>query len=54
MQLIQRFLSDEKAATAIEYALIGGLISILSVAGARGIGVALSTKFYGPISNNLS
>jgi pilus assembly protein Flp/PilA len=54
MRTIQRFLSDERAATAIEYAIIGALVSIAIVAGARAIGTAISSKFYGPIASNLS
>ncbi len=54
MRTIQRFLSDERAATAIEYAFINGLISVAIIAGARAIGVAISSKFYGPIASNLS
>jgi pilus assembly protein Flp/PilA len=54
MRTIQHFLADERAATAIEYAIIGGLISIAIVAGARAVGVAISSKFYGPIASNLS
>jgi pilus assembly protein Flp/PilA len=53
MRTIQRFLADERAATAIEYAFIAGLISIAIVAGARAIGTSLSAKFT-PISTNLS
>lgn len=30
MRTIQRFLSDERAATAIEYAVIGALVSMRS------------------------
>ena len=54
MCLFQQFLSDERAATAIEYAFIAGLISIAIVAGARAIGTALQNKFYGPLASNLS
>lgn len=54
MRNIPEFLADECAATAIEYAFIAGLISIAIVAGVRAIGVALSSKFYGPIASNLS
>lgn len=54
MRIIRRFLADERAATAIEYAFIAGLVSIAIVAGARAIGVAISSKFYGPIASNLS
>lgn len=54
MRLIQEFLSDRRAATAIEYAFIAGLISIAIVAGARAIGTALQAKFYGPLASGLS
>lgn len=53
MWTMRRFLSDEWAATAIEYALIAGLISIAIVAGARSIGISLSAKFT-PVAANLS
>ena len=54
MSLFRRFLMDECAATSIEYALIGGLISIAIVAGARAVGTALQAKFFGPIASNLT
>ena len=54
MAHIKQFLCDERAATAIEYAMIGALISIAIVGGVRAIGVAIQNKFYGPISANLS
>jgi len=54
MSLIKQFLRDEQATTAIEYALIGALVSVAIVAGARAIGTSLQAKFYGPISNNLT
>lgn len=53
-QLLKQFLCDKRAATAIEYAMIGALISIAIIAGARAIGLAIQTKFYGPIASNLS
>jgi pilus assembly protein Flp/PilA len=53
MRIIQRFLSDERAATAIEYALIAGLVSIAIVAGATAIGTKLSSKF-NTVASNLS
>jgi pilus assembly protein Flp/PilA len=53
MSSIRRFLSDESAATAIEYAIIGALISIMIVVGARSIGTSLSAKF-NAVSANLS
>ncbi len=54
MNLIRRFIRDECAATSIEYALIGCVVSVVIVAAARAVGVALQNKFYGPISSNLS
>jgi pilus assembly protein Flp/PilA len=54
MSLIRQFMADDSAATAIEYALIATLISIVIFAGAQAVGVKLQTKFYGPISANLS
>lgn len=52
--LIRRFIWDEGAATAIEYAMIGVLISVAIVAGARAIGQSMQSKFYGPLASNLS
>ncbi len=40
-----RFLKDETGATAIEYALIAGGISIVIVAAVASIGTALNTNF---------
>lgn len=54
MNLIRRFIRDERAATSIEYALIGCVVSVAIVAAVRAVGVALQNKFYGPISSNLS
>lgn len=53
MRLIQRFLSDEDGATAIEYAFIAGLISIAVVVGATAIGTKLSSRF-NAVATNLS
>jgi pilus assembly protein Flp/PilA len=44
-QLIARFLKDQDGATAIEYAIIAGGISIVIVAAVNGIGSTLSGKF---------
>ncbi len=54
MALIKQFLRDNRAATSIEYAMIAALISIAIVVGARAVGIAISTKFYGPLATNLS
>jgi pilus assembly protein Flp/PilA len=44
-QLISRFLSDESAATAIEYCLIAAGLSIVILAAVNGIGTTLNTNF---------
>jgi pilus assembly protein Flp/PilA len=45
--LLIRFAKDRSGATAIEYALIGGLISIAIVAGALAVGNALDVTYNG-------
>jgi pilus assembly protein Flp/PilA len=42
---MRRFLRDEAGATAIEYALIGAIISIVIIGGATTIGSTLRTTF---------
>ena len=42
---VARFERDESGATAIEYALIGGLLSIMVIAGATQIGGAVRGFF---------
>jgi pilus assembly protein Flp/PilA len=44
-KLLLRFLHDRSGATAIEYAIIAGGISIVIVAAVNGIGVKLSGSF---------
>ena len=44
-RLLARFVVDECGATAIEYALIAGGISIMIVTAVSGIGTVLSGKF---------
>lgn len=43
--LLARFLRDEVAATAIEYAIIAGGLSIVITAAVKGIGVNVSGRF---------
>jgi pilus assembly protein Flp/PilA len=43
--IVKRFLGNGSGATAIEYAMIASLISILIVAGASSIGSTLSSTF---------
>ena len=44
-ELVVRFMRNEDGATAIEYALIAGGISIVIVMAVRGIGSTLQTTF---------
>ena len=44
-RLLARFVSDECGATAIEYCIIAGGISIMIVTAVSGIGTVLSGKF---------
>jgi pilus assembly protein Flp/PilA len=43
--LVARFLADRSGATAIEYALIGSLVSIAIIIGATAIGIKLNDVF---------
>jgi pilus assembly protein Flp/PilA len=45
MQLVRRFLVDERGATAIEYGLIAAGISLAIIAAVNGLGTKLSSKF---------
>lgn len=42
---MRRFAADRHGATAIEYALIATLISLMLIAGATGVGTKLSSTF---------
>jgi pilus assembly protein Flp/PilA len=44
-RLVWKFLADQSGATAIEYALIAGFLSIVIVVAVNGIGVTLNAKF---------
>ncbi|MEN3289671.1 MAG: pilus assembly protein Flp/PilA [Bradyrhizobium sp.] len=44
-KLMSKFLQDQSGATAIEYAIIAGGLSIVILAAVNGIGVTLSGKF---------
>ena len=50
---VSRFLRDESGATAIEYGLIAGLISVVIIAVLTNIGTKLNAKF-SRISNGLT
>lgn len=47
MNLFQRFLQDEKAATAIEYGLIAGLITLAIVVGVGAVGQQVTELWNG-------
>jgi pilus assembly protein Flp/PilA len=50
--LFNRFAKDQSGATAIEYAIIAGSISIVIVAAVQGIGAILNTT-YGSVQTAL-
>jgi pilus assembly protein Flp/PilA len=50
--LMSRFLKDQSGATAIEYAIIAGGISILIVTAVNGMGTTLNNKFIS-VNNSL-
>ncbi len=54
MLLFTKFLRETKATTAIEYALIGGLIAVVIVTALGAVGSSIQAKFFGPIAGNLS
>jgi pilus assembly protein Flp/PilA len=45
MNLISRFVRDEKGATAIEYGLIAALIAVVIITGVTAVGTNLSATF---------
>ena len=53
MSMMKRFAQDESGATAIEYGLIAGLISVVIIAVLGQIGTRLNAKFT-TISNGLN
>ena len=54
MRLVKKFLRDEAGATALEYSMIGGLVSIIIIVALTSIGSNVSTMFLGPVSAALS
>ena len=44
-KFISRFINDKSGATAIEYGLIAGLISVVIIAAITTVGTNLSAKF---------
>lgn len=45
MQTLRRFIGDENAASAIEYALLASGIAVVIIAVLQGIGTNLNTTF---------
>lgn len=41
----RRFLRDRKGSTAIEYALMGSLLAIAAIAGARALGLEVTNMY---------
>ena len=50
---IQKFLSDESGATAIEYGLIAALVSVAAITALQAMGNSLANMF-NSVSNELS
>ena len=48
-----RFWTNERGATAIEYCLIAGLVSMAIVVGAMAIGTKLQTRYFMPVTAGL-
>lgn len=45
MQMLHRFLKDERGATAIEYGLIAALVSVVIITAVAALGDNLTTTF---------
>lgn len=45
MQMLKRFLADQSGATAIEYALIAGLISVVIIGAVTATGTKIQNTF---------
>jgi len=53
MYVFRRFLKDESGATAIEYVMIGSLVSIMIILGATTIGSNLHDLYYDKLTTAL-
>ena len=53
MKILSRFAKDQSGATAIEYGLIAGLISVVIITALTTIGTNMRNKF-NAIGNNLT
>lgn len=54
LRLVTSLPADGDGATAIEYALIAGLISIVIIAACMTIGQTIAANFFGPIVGALT
>ena len=52
-KLLNRFAADQSGATAIEYGLIAGLISVVIIVSITSLGTKLTNQF-NKVANNLS
>jgi len=50
MRILLQFFSEKSGATSIEYGVIGAVVSVACIVGARAIGVSISAKWLGPLS----
>ena len=50
LQVIRKCLVSVDGATAIEYAMIAGFVSIIIVLSCRAIGTTISAQFFGPVT----
>jgi pilus assembly protein Flp/PilA len=50
---VRNFVAQENGATAIEYALVAGLVSILIITGVTTIGSDVANLFLGPVAAGL-
>ncbi len=53
LHLLRHFLADERGITAIEYAMIAGLVSTLIIGSLISIGTKLSGTYFSAVVGNL-
>lgn len=52
LRSVRKFKADTRGATAVEYALMAIMISVMIVAGAKATGSTLSTMYFGKLIGN--
>lgn len=52
LRSMRKFFRDERGATALEYATIAIMVSIVIIAGSTAIGTKLSTLYFGKLVGN--